>query len=241
MALPFGGSIGDVSPQSRWTAMLKLKLTKGYLMQATRQDILDFLRRHRQATVKDLGEHLGLTSTGIRQHLTVLERDGLVEAREERGHVGRPALVYRLTAKGDALFPKMYDALANAVIEEARELVGAEPLQQIMQKVAERFAAPYMPRLEGKHGSERLAEIAAIMAERGCMTDITNESDGSVSISQHACLYPNVATRNSVACQIDVELLRQFLGGDPRLTSSLLRGDDSCTYRVYVNGEAEAS
>ena len=100
-------------------------------MQATRQDILDFLRRHRQSTVKELGEHLGLTSTGIRQHLTVLERDGLVEAREERGHVGRPALVYRLTAKGDALFPKMYDALANAVIEEARSLVGAEPLQDL--------------------------------------------------------------------------------------------------------------
>ncbi len=210
-------------------------------MQATRQDILDFLRRHRQSTVKELGEHLGLTSTGIRQHLTVLERDGLVEAREERGHVGRPALVYRLTVKGDALFPKMYDALANAVIEEARALVGTEPLQQIMTKVAERFAAPYMSRLEGKTGAERLAEIAAIMAERGCMTDITNEPDGGVSISQHACLYPNVATRNSVACQIDVELLRKFLGGDPRLTTSLLRGDDSCTYRIYVNGAREAS
>jgi len=210
-------------------------------MQATRQDILDYLRRHRQSTVRELGEHLELTSTGIRQHLTVLERDGLVKAREERGHVGRPALVYRLTTKGDALFPKMYDALANAVIEETRALVGAEPLQQIMQNVAERFATPYMPRLEGKQGAERLAEIAAIMAERGCMTDITSESDGGVSISQHACLYPNVATRNSVACQIDIELLRRFLGGDPRLTTSLLRGDDSCTYRIYVNGAAEAS
>src|SRR3974377_758106 len=141
-------------------------------MQATRQDILDYLRRHRQPTVREPGEHFGLTSTALRQHLTVLGRDGLVEAREERGHVGRPALVYRLTVKGDALFPKMYDALANAVIEETRALVGAEPLQQIMQNVAERFAAPYMPRLEGKQGAERLAEIAAIMAERGCITDI---------------------------------------------------------------------
>ncbi len=210
-------------------------------MQATRQDLLDYLRRHRQSTVKELGEHLNLTSTGIRQHLTVLERDGLVEAREERGHVGRPALVYRLTAKGDALFPKMYDALASAVIEEARDLVGAEPLQQIMRNVALRFAEPYMGRLEGKTGPARLAEIAAIMAERGCLTDITTEPDGGVLISQHACLYSNVASRNSVVCNIDVELLRQFLGGDPRLTASLLRGDDSCTYRVYVNGAGEPS
>ncbi|HEY8490926.1 MAG TPA: winged helix-turn-helix transcriptional regulator, partial [Dehalococcoidia bacterium] len=62
-------------------------------MQATREAILRYLRREGRATVKELGRTLGLTSTGIRQHLTVLERDGLVESREERGRVGRPALV----------------------------------------------------------------------------------------------------------------------------------------------------
>ncbi|HWQ28893.1 MAG TPA: winged helix-turn-helix transcriptional regulator, partial [Dehalococcoidia bacterium] len=84
-------------------------------MQDTRKRILDYLRRHGRATVKDLGEVFGLTSTGIRQHLTVLERDGLVEAREERGKVGRPALVYRLTPLGDNLYPKLYDLLANTL------------------------------------------------------------------------------------------------------------------------------
>ena len=53
-------------------------------MQATRQQILDYLRREGRVTVKELDRLLGLTSTGIRQHLTVLERDGLVEAFEER-------------------------------------------------------------------------------------------------------------------------------------------------------------
>jgi predicted ArsR family transcriptional regulator len=111
-------------------------------MQATRQDILDYLRRHTECTVRQLGEHLGLTSTGIRQHLTVLERDGLIEAREERGRVGRPALVYRLSAAGDSLYPKEYDDLANALIEEARALLGPDALQRLMKNVASRFAAP---------------------------------------------------------------------------------------------------
>ncbi len=65
-------------------------------MQTTRQQILEYLQRHGRATVKELGQVLRLTSTGIRQHLTVLERDGLVVAREERGRVGRPTLVYTL-------------------------------------------------------------------------------------------------------------------------------------------------
>jgi len=43
---------------------------QGRTMQTTRQQILDYLRLHREATVKDLSLLLGLTATGVRQHLT---------------------------------------------------------------------------------------------------------------------------------------------------------------------------
>jgi len=207
-------------------------------MQPTRQDILDYLRRHSQATVRDLGGHLGLTSTGIRQHLTVLERDGLVEAHEERGHVGRPALVYRLTSEGDALYPKKYDALANTLIEEARLLLGPETLQQLMKNVAVTLADPYTSRLEGKTVAERIVEAGKILQERGCLTDCTEEA-GDLLIKQHTCPWPNVAARNSAVCALDVEFVRRLVGADARLTTSLLRGDDSCTYRVRTNGASE--
>jgi predicted ArsR family transcriptional regulator len=200
-------------------------------VQVTRQDILDYLRRHNQATVKELGEYLKLTSTGIRQHLTVLERDGLVDAREERGHVGRPALVYRLTSNGDALFPKKYDALANALIEESRLQLGADAVQQLMKSVAAHFADPYMPRLEGKPTAERVIETAKVLQERGCLSDWSGEGEEFV-IKQHTCPFPNVAARNSAVCALDVEFVRRLVGSDARLTASLLRGDDSCTFRV---------
>ena len=86
-------------------------------MQSTRQQMLEYLQRSGRATVKELGQLLGLTATGIRQHLTVLERDGLVDAREERGRVGRPTLVYSLTEKADSLFPKTYDVLASVLLD----------------------------------------------------------------------------------------------------------------------------
>ena len=99
-------------------------------MQTTRQEILQHLQRNGRATVKELGQLLGLTSTGIRQHLTVLERDGLVLAREERGGVGRPTLVYSLTDKAEALFPRSYDELANNLLEEIRASEGRERMYQ---------------------------------------------------------------------------------------------------------------
>jgi predicted ArsR family transcriptional regulator len=200
-------------------------------VQVTRQDILDYLRRHSQATVKELGEHLKLTSTGIRLHLTVLERDGLVDAREERGHVGRPALVYRLTSNGDALFPKKYDALANALIEESRRQLGADTVQQLMKSVAARFADPYMPRLEGRPTAERVVETVKVLQERGCLSDCSGEGEDFV-IKQHTCPFPNVAASNSAVCALDVEFIRRLVGSDARLTASLLRGDPSCTFRV---------
>src|SRR3990172_10101528 len=95
-------------------------------MQTTRQQILDFLRQQGEGSVRQLGPHLQLTPTGVRQHLAILEREGLVSSRELRGHVGRPALAYRLTAKAEALYPKAYGALASAVLNAARAALPAD-------------------------------------------------------------------------------------------------------------------
>ena len=200
-------------------------------MQATRQQIVDFLRRQGRATVKELDAHLGLTSTGVRQHLTVLEREGLVEAQEERGHVGRPALVYRLTVKGDALYPKKYDQLANMLLEEVRELAGSQALQTLLHRVAGRFAEPYRARLGDKSLAERVDEAARIIRERGSEADCVQEGDGWL-IRQSTCPFPQVAGQNSCVCALDVEFVRQLTGADARLTTSLLRGDQACTYRI---------
>jgi len=200
-------------------------------MQATRQQILDFIRRNGRATVKDLDSHLGLTSTGVRQHLTVLEREGLVEAHEERGHVGRPALVYQLSDKGDALYPKQYDQLSNTLIEEVREVAGGQALQTLLRRVAVRFADSYSERLDGKSLPERVSEATAIINERGSEADCVKDGDDWL-IRQYTCPFPQVARQNSCVCASDVEFVRQMVGSDARLSTSLLRGDRCCTFRI---------
>ncbi len=200
-------------------------------MQATRQQILDYLRRQGRATVKDLDAYLSLTSTGVRQHLTVLERESLVEAQEERGRVGRPALVYQLTEQGDALYPKSYDELANVLLEEVRELAGGQALQTLLRRVAARFADPYRERLENRSVSERVHEASRIIGERGCLSDCVQDGDDWL-IRQYTCPFPRVAGENSCVCSLDVEFIRQLVGADARLTTSLRRGDRACTFRI---------
>jgi predicted ArsR family transcriptional regulator len=200
-------------------------------MQTTRQEILDHLQKHGRATVKELGQLLGLTSTGIRQHLTVLERDGLVLAREERGRVGRPTLVYSLTDKAESLFPRGYDELANTLLEELRASEGRERMYQLLHRVAERMADVYWERVQGKNVAERVKETAAIMQEQGCLVDWT-EKDGEFLLDQYTCPFSKVAKQDASVCALHVDFVRRLTGADTRLTQSLLRGQRACTYRI---------
>jgi predicted ArsR family transcriptional regulator len=201
-------------------------------MHSTRQQILEYLQRHGRGTVKEFGELLGLTSTGIRQHLTVLERDSLVEAHEERGKVGRPTLVYSLTGKADSLFPKTYDLLASVLLEEIRAGQGNDKLHKMLHQVAKRLASPYEDRVRGKPLSERVGEAAAILEEQGCMTDWSQAEDGDYFIDEYTCPFPKIAEHDRSVCALHVEFVGILAGGDARLTRSLMRGERACTYRV---------
>ena len=152
--------------------------------------------------------------------------------------MGRPAFVYRLTEQGDALYPKLYDSLANVLLSELRTIAGADALQKVLRLVATRFAEPYMGRVEGKPLAERVAETAHILQERGCLADCSTH-DGDWYVSQYTCPFPSVARSNSSVCAMEVEFVRRLTGADARLVSSLLRGDRSCTYRIRATGAAE--
>jgi predicted ArsR family transcriptional regulator len=200
-------------------------------LQSTRQQIIEYLRRHGRATVKELGKLLKLTSTGIRQHLTVLERDGLVDAHEERGRVGRPTLVYSLTDKADALFPKTYDELASVLLEEVRAADGNQRVHELLHRVAERMAEPYEGRMDGKPLPRRVEETARIMEEQGCLVDVRAEGE-EYFIDEYTCPFLKVAQEDRAICALHVDFVRILSGGDTRLSHSLLRGERSCTYRI---------
>ena len=205
-------------------------------MQPTRQEILEYLRRNGEATVRELAGLLGLTATGVRQHLTVLQRDGLVDVRETRGRVGRPALVYSLTGQGSALFPNRHDDLANLLMEEIRAIAGSQGLQSVLMRVAARSAEPYEGRMQDKELAGRVREATAIINERGNIADSRSGDGEEFYINQFTCPFPNVARSNSGVCALEVEFVRRLTGGDARLVRSLLRGDKSCTYRIKPAG-----
>src|SRR6266571_4723704 len=116
---------------------------------STRMEVLEFLRRKQAASAEVISVQLGITANAVRQHLTNLERDGLVKSEPVKSKRGRPSLMFSLTDKADASFPKRYGQLATMVLNELSEMGGPDALDEVFRRVALRHATAVEPELEG--------------------------------------------------------------------------------------------
>src|SRR5215217_8937914 len=97
----------------------------------TREQILTLLRRQGDMTAAELSAGLGIGAVGVRQHLALLDRDGLVHTAGVRRGVGRPSHLYMLTEQAEALFPKRYDRLAMDALAFVEAQGGAEAIDKL--------------------------------------------------------------------------------------------------------------
>src|SRR5437763_16161461 len=95
-----------------------------------RGEVLLALKRAQPLTTKQLAEKLDVSPNAIRHHLKELEAEQLIAyGREQRG-VGAPTYAYRLSAEGEALFPRQYERALTDVLERPAEKAGRETAGQ---------------------------------------------------------------------------------------------------------------
>jgi predicted ArsR family transcriptional regulator len=103
--------------------------------ESTRGKIVTLLRRSGR-TVEELARALSLTDNGVRAHLAVLERDGIVR---QRGSVrrssggGKPAYVYGLTEQAEDLFPKAYEPALRRLLDVLSERLGSGESEALLR------------------------------------------------------------------------------------------------------------
>lgn len=201
-------------------------------MQATRQQILDYLRQHGEGSVRDLGAHLSLTATGVRQHLAILEREGFVLSRELRGHVGRPALTYRLTATAEALYPKSYGELATALLASARATLDDEHYQRLVVGAAETLAQPHLPALAGLPPAERMEAACGVLRDQDVVVACETDGNGGFVLVERTCPFNDAASHHASVCGMHETLIGRLAGMKATLVSTLAAGADRCVYHL---------
>src|SRR6187455_753902 len=97
------------------------------------QRLLELMRSRGSVSIAEAIEAGGVTATAVRQRLTRLMRDGLVERSTERRGRGRPGHRYSLTEKARRQSGHNYADLSLALWHEIRNLKDAEIRRGLLQ------------------------------------------------------------------------------------------------------------
>jgi predicted ArsR family transcriptional regulator len=203
----------------------------------TRERILVLLRRHGRLSAPGLAQLLQLTSVGVRRHLAVLERDGLVASALEKPRRGRPAAVYRLTDAGLETFPRHYDEVAREALAFLKDR-DAAALSQFLAWRNERLAASYAGRVEGATLAERTDALAEVLNEQGFMAEV-EPTDGGLRLCQHNCTVEHLATELPDLCASEAELFERLLGTRVERETTIVDGAVRCETRIDLDPRAK--
>ncbi len=216
-------------------------------MISTKTELLELLKRNGGRSVLDLAGALGLAPVTIRQHLTRLERDGLVVAEQRPGSNGRPANVYRLTAMGHGAFPRHSDRVIEALIREIGFLEGHElngltvraKTVLVLRRLAERLADEYSPLLQGRPLQARVAFVTEVMQEDGGFAEWKQTKPG-YEIRDYNCLFHRLLDGQGEVCEWHRGFLSRLLGTGVRAVPCPDGADHCCRFVVEEESAAPA-
>jgi len=202
----------------------------------TQQDLLSaLLYQPAGMSIDDLSLHLAVTRTAVRQHLSALERDGLVMRGATRPTGRRPEQLYQLTSRAKELFPRQYPLLANLLIDEVAGLIGPEALAALMQNLGRKLAGD----LERQVVDE--TRIVQHMNQAGYEAQVFFRSSGEPEIVAHNCVFHHLAKAHPVVCQLDLALIGALGGGETEHVECMVRGDHICRFRLHRSDTGHAT
>jgi predicted ArsR family transcriptional regulator len=184
--------------------------------ETTRGQIVAMLRRGAR-TVEELAQALGLTDNAIRNHLSALERDGLVRQEGVRrlGGVGKPAVVYELSPDAAPLFSRAYPPVLGAVVEQIVEQLPAEQAESIVREAGRRLARSVGGRASGDLDA-RVRAAAGVLTALGGDVDVNATPDGS-EIRGAGCPLSAVVSQRPELCLAVETMLAEVAGATVRM------------------------
>ena len=201
-------------------------------MTSTRREILSLIKRNGPMTVQELSRRLEITPMGVRQHLAILERDGFIASNGIRRGQGRPSRLYSISSEGDKLFPRTYEELAQALLDDIQALGGAQTVDQIFEHRRKRLLEQYRARMAGRDFREKVATLAKARDEEGYVAEQTQLDRDRFVLIEHNCPIRAVAEAHRETCRCEIALFQEALGAEVVRTEHILDGAPHCRYII---------
>lgn len=195
-------------------------------LDTTRGRLTSLLRRGGR-TVDELGNALGLTNNAVRNHLSSLERDGLVRQVGVRrgGGAGKPAVLFELHPDAESLFSLAYPPVLTAMVEVLVDELPPERTDELLRAMGRRLARG----IGSPAGTleDRARAGAAVLTALGGEVDVVDEGNaGSLTIRGAGCPLSAVVSHRPEMCHAVETLLAETTGLSVR--SCCTHGERSC-------------
>jgi predicted ArsR family transcriptional regulator len=193
--------------------------------------LLELLRRRGAMSVSELSEATEVTATAVRQRLTRLMGQGLVEREATRAGRGRPCHRYSLSDKARRQVGTNYADLAMLLWEQIRTVSDPEIRRGLLQRIAGAMAGLYADQVQGGSTVARMEALQKLFAERRVPLEI--ETDGqSPVLTVLDCPYPELAEKDRGICAVEKMLFAELLSAPLRLSQCRLEGHACCQFET---------
>lgn len=193
--------------------------------------ILVELKKTSWLTTRELAGKLGISLNATRHHLRELEEQALVEYERQQRGVGAPTFAYRLTAGGEALFPRRYEGILTALLDGLVDRDGHARAVALLEARYVALAQRLRAELEDADSDQRLDAVIRVLNEDGYMAEAAVD-DNTGTLVEHNCAIQAVARRFPEICDAEAKFLEAALGGRVERRRHILNGCKACEYRV---------
>lgn len=203
------------------------------LLGESRATITRALKRDGEHSAPELAELLDISDVAVRRHLAKLAEAELITERTVKQERGRPVALYRLTRRGERLFPHRY----VQVVDELIDFLDAEECQtglgEFLRWRRDRQARSYTETVDGDDLSERLHQLSRALEGAGYEAEVRETEDGFELTQTHCAVY-EVARKHPEFCANEAATFRQVLGEDVQVSrdQTLADGDTKCVCTV---------
>ena len=206
-----------------------------------KKKILYYLKVMQQAGLEELAKVMKVSRMAVHKHLVLLQNRGLVESIENRGHVGRPRMVYQLTSQSKTVFPKSYSAIATHALDFIERNMGKEGIEKVLRERQTELFDQYYKRLKDLDFDQQVRELARIRDEEGYIAESKKESKrsggGKHVLLEYNCPIIHIAEKHWEACSTETELFEKLLGANIETTHRAAKGDLICKFIIKEKKE----
>lgn len=192
-----------------------MPLLRKQLLDSSRGRIVNLLRGG-GLTADDIAAKLGLTRSGIRAHITAMERDGLVRRAGQRAGTTRPFHLFELTPEVEQLLSSAYVPLLMTLVDVFTRGLPAPRLERMLRQAGRNLARELSA---GRRPTGTLAARVAMASEMlneqlGAMTRV--EANGRYTIRGFGCPLAALTGKHRGVCLAMESLVAEVVGARVR-------------------------